>query len=283
MTKTPKTKKEHWTHRLFVENAEVYLPFLETAEDRAEAEVEALAKLFGRYGVPKGGCILDAACGLGRHAIPLALRSYRVAGLDISPHFLRIARERAASAGASVEFVEGDLLQAASALSGQPPFDAVISMFTSHGYWGREADTRLFRQLASLARPGALLAVSTIHLEWLRKVWKGEVVDIAGPIRLYQQGDLDLQTGALHGERFYFERNGGDTRLRLRVDMEHQLYDQAGLSAVLAGSGWDVAECFGSTRASDMVLAPLTPDSMTMWVVAKAATLPRRRRSVQAR
>lgn len=285
MTKTTKTRTEHWTRRLFVENAQVYLPFLESAEDRAEAEVEALAKLFGRYRVPKGGRILDAACGLGRHAIPLALRSYRVAGLDISPHFLRIARERAESAGASVEFVEGDLFRATSVLKDYPPFDVVISMFTSHGYWGRDADVRLFGQLRALAKPGALLVVSTIHLEWLETVFEDEVVDIAGPYRLYQRGELAEHGGALYGERFYFEGNGDGTRLRLRVDMEHQLYDQTDLAAVLAEAGWEVAESFGSSRGPDMALGPLMPGSMTMWMVARPQqmTPPRRKCSVQAR
>lgn len=285
MAKVTKTEKGHWTHRLFVENAEVYVPFLEAAEDRAEAEVQALATLFQRHGVPAGGRVLDAACGLGRHAAPLALRGYRVVGLDMSPHFLRLARERAASAGASVEFVEGDLFRAASVLRDRPPFDVVISMFTSHGYWGRDADIRLFGQLSALVQPGALLVVSTIHLEWLEKVFRGEVVDIAGPFRLYQRGTLAEHGGALHGERFYFEGNGDGTRLRLRVDMEHQLYGQADMAAMLADSGWKLVECFGSTRGPDMVLGPLTPDSMTMWVVAKSNPITplRRRSSVQAR
>jgi SAM-dependent methyltransferase len=285
MARATKTKKEHWTHRLFVENAEVYVPFLEDAEDRAGAEVAALATLFQRHGVPSKGRVLDAACGLGRHAVPLALQGYRVVGLDVSPHFLHLARERAAAAGAAVEFVEGDLLQAASVLEGQPPFDAIISMFTSHGYWGRDADVRLFGQLSALAKPGGVLVVSTAHMDWLHEAFRDEVVDIAGPIRLYQRGDLDLQTGFLEGERFYFEGNGDDTRLRLRLDMEHQLYGQAGLAVVLAESGWEAAEWFGSSRGPGMTLGPLTPGSMTMWAVAKAK--PRdsleRKRSVQAR
>jgi cyclopropane fatty-acyl-phospholipid synthase-like methyltransferase len=60
----------HWTQRLFVENAELYLPFLELARDRAKGEVSALAGLLDRSGVPTGARVLDVACGIGGHAVP---------------------------------------------------------------------------------------------------------------------------------------------------------------------------------------------------------------------
>ncbi len=42
----------HWTRKLFVENAELYLPFLEQAREHAPQEVEALSGLFTEFGVP---------------------------------------------------------------------------------------------------------------------------------------------------------------------------------------------------------------------------------------
>ena len=52
---------EHWTHRLFVEKPELYLPFLEEAADRAPAETQALHGLFEQERVPANGRVLDVA------------------------------------------------------------------------------------------------------------------------------------------------------------------------------------------------------------------------------
>jgi SAM-dependent methyltransferase len=52
--------------------------------------------------------ILDVATGTGRAALALAKRGARVTGVDASTEMLRVARTRAADAGVSIEFIEGD-------------------------------------------------------------------------------------------------------------------------------------------------------------------------------
>jgi ubiquinone/menaquinone biosynthesis C-methylase UbiE len=72
------------------------------------AEFRDLAKrIVGR--VPPGGSVLEIAPGPGYLAIELArLGSYRIAGLDVSRTFVRIARENAVRAGVEVDFRQGD-------------------------------------------------------------------------------------------------------------------------------------------------------------------------------
>ncbi|MBM3943903.1 MAG: class I SAM-dependent methyltransferase [SAR202 cluster bacterium] len=261
---------KHWTQRLFVEHAELYLPFLEKAEERTADEVDALITLFRRHGVPEGGRVLDAACGTGRHAVALAQRGYEVVGLDVSPLYIRLADECAKEAGARARFVEGDVLDAVAALGDERPFDAVISMFNSHGYWGRQRDVRLFGQLRASAYPYATLVVLTTHQPWLESVWRGEIVESAGGLRLYQKGNLDSRTGVVSGDRAYFQEDGDDLKLRLLLDMEHQVYGYGTMAEMLAEAGWDAVEGYGNDRVPGEVLAPLADDSMTMWVVAQA-------------
>jgi SAM-dependent methyltransferase len=55
------------------------------------------------------GDILELACGTGQLTVPLAGAGVRIAGLDLSEPMLRTARERAATAKVSVEFVPGDM------------------------------------------------------------------------------------------------------------------------------------------------------------------------------
>lgn len=59
--------------------------------------------------LPGGGAVLEVAPGPGFLAIKLAkLGSYRIAGLDISKSFVRIATENATRAGVQVTFREGN-------------------------------------------------------------------------------------------------------------------------------------------------------------------------------
>lgn len=58
-----------------------------------------------------GDRVLDLACATGivaREAAPLVGEAGRVVGLDVDPGMLRVARERAASEGVTVEWREGD-------------------------------------------------------------------------------------------------------------------------------------------------------------------------------
>lgn len=55
-----------------------------------------------------GGPILELACGTGRISIPMAGEGFDVTGLDISGPMLDRAREKAADAGVSVDWVEAD-------------------------------------------------------------------------------------------------------------------------------------------------------------------------------
>jgi hypothetical protein len=42
-------QKQHWTHKLFIEHPELYLPVLERGKEKAVREVEGLCKIFDEY------------------------------------------------------------------------------------------------------------------------------------------------------------------------------------------------------------------------------------------
>jgi SAM-dependent methyltransferase len=262
--------QEHWTHRLFVERPELFLPFLELAEERAPVEAAILAHLFGRYGVPEGGSVLDVACGTGRLAIPLARRGYRVTGVDLSPLFIGKARERSADEGLDAEFVVGDMRGVGDLMARRGPFDAVIDMFTSNGYYGRDGDLELFTQLRALSSSAATMVVLTMNRDWMVGNFEPQGVDAAGAIRILQRRRLDLETSTLHNDWEFYEGKGGGMRLQLRLQLDHRVYSLHDLKALVEEAGWEYLAGLGSDRGPEPVLKELTPGLMEMWVVARA-------------
>jgi SAM-dependent methyltransferase len=87
----------------------------------------------------RGKRILDIGCGTGRHAIELARRGYRVTGFDLSEGQLRLAREKAAAAGVTVDFQRRD----ATEPHFRQEFDAAI-MFCEGAFPLMETDKLTF-------------------------------------------------------------------------------------------------------------------------------------------
>lgn len=79
-----------------------------------------------RIPVERGVHALDVATGTGNLAIPLAARGAVVTGVDIAPNLIEQARERAAAAGLSIQFDEGDAEQLPYA---DASFGIVVTMF----------------------------------------------------------------------------------------------------------------------------------------------------------
>ena len=263
-------KKIHWTHKLFVENAELYLPFLEQAKERAPDETNALAAIFDENDVPGGGSVLDLACGIGRHSVPLARLGYRVVGIDISPLYVGKAREFAAGEGVEALFVEGDMLDVPDSLEEYAPFDAIINMFTSHSYYGREGDVRIFSRLRRMASENGLLVLLTTNGEWSRKNFQAEGLETAAPMRIFQQRRLDESASTLFNTWHFFEGREADLKHRLTLDMEHRLYSIDQLAELLEEAGWRFSHGLGRQPGDEFQLGPLGEDSDAMWLVARA-------------
>ena len=260
----------HWTRKLSVEHPELYLPFLERAEDRADDEVEALVGLLQERGVEKGARLLDAPCGTGRHGTRLARLGYRVTGLDLSSVYVQIASQQAQAQQLNAEFVAGDALAAGAALAGVEPFDAIINMFTSHGYFGRSGDIKMFTEFRDLAKEAATLVVQTVNRDWIIRNFEPEGLDRAGDVRIIQRRSFDFATSTIVNDWDFYEGGGENITHRLGLRLDHRVYSLHELGEVLQLSGWELVRGLGSAHVDSPVLTELDFDSRVMWLVASA-------------
>jgi SAM-dependent methyltransferase len=113
--------------------------------------------------------ILDLCCAVGRHSLELARRGFRVTAVDRTHSYLEQAREQAKKEGLEIEFLEEDMRN----FFRPDGFDAIISLFTSFGYFEDQADdrkvaTNIFRSLKS----GGLFLIDLMSKEILAREFR---------------------------------------------------------------------------------------------------------------
>ncbi|MBA3717362.1 MAG: class I SAM-dependent methyltransferase [Actinobacteria bacterium] len=145
---------------------EAYLDVYEPRQDDDQTEEEALGAVRAT-GCEPGAEILDCPCGYGRHSVVLTKAGYRVTGADRSRALLAEAKRRAE--GLDLELVEADYRELPFP---DGRFDAVLNLFTSIGYVGREGDTQAFREFRRVLRPGGRLVVETMHRDRLVRIFQ---------------------------------------------------------------------------------------------------------------
>ena len=196
--------------------------------------------LLRSLGLPRGARILDVACGYGRHAAELSHRGFRVIGVDLSRAMLDEARRRFRE-GPRLRFVCGDMRR----LDFEAEFDAVISFFTSFGYFGPGQNEAVLRRMARALRHGGRLLIyhrNPAHdAELPRRTWYR-----AGPHRLVlEDRRFDPRTKVTDCRQLVIgARRDRTLRRRFRVQ-EFSLAEwrlmlgRAGLRLVRAYAGYD--------------------------------------------
>lgn len=103
---------------------------------------------------PKAGAALDLACGLGRHALWLASRHWKVSGADLSAVAIGKLNHAALELNVNLDLFVGD---AAEYEFGPTRFDLIVLFY--------HTDRDLFPKLVSALKPGGLL-ICKLSLRW---------------------------------------------------------------------------------------------------------------------
>lgn len=115
------------------------------------AESARVRELISEHGQSGGTTLLDAACGTGMH-LAFLKDSYDVAGLDLDPELLAVARERLPD----TPFYQGDM----RAFDLGRQYDAVVNLFSAIGYAKTlEGLNNTVVAMARHLKPGGVLVV----------------------------------------------------------------------------------------------------------------------------
>jgi cyclopropane fatty-acyl-phospholipid synthase-like methyltransferase len=266
-------EEDHWAYTLFVKQPELYLPVLESGKETAIAQTDGLCKILNGLGISQGAKILDLACGIGRYSIPLARRGYEVVGYDLSPQYIDYAKKWAKVGEGlkenTLRFYQGDIRDVTEVLSiaGETGFNAIISMETSHGYFGEEEDNRMFKELLKIAAHNSVFIIEAVSRDGLVRKFKPHSINsISDIVEQRQIREFNLETSEMENDwRFYEKMSNGDLKLLLTLAVIHRIYTLYELKNVLENAGWKYHSSYGSVRT----LEPVIIDSFYMVIVSQ--------------
>jgi len=260
-------KEDDWPQQLFIKQGNLFLKLLENRAESTKLEVDGLIRIFEDFKVPKHSRILDVSCGIGRHSIPLAKRGHDVLGLDLSPLFIAQANAtaKARRINSRAKFRVADVREIALDLQTEEPFNVILILRSSHGYYGEEEDVRMFTALRNRTPRNGLLVDDTVNRDYLINNPRATTVDIVGNIELHERRRFNPETSWHESNWSFYMRTGRDLKLKAKLRIHHRVYSRRELRALLESPGWRYVKCYG-----EFDLAPFRPDSKRIIACCRA-------------
>ena len=138
-----------------------------------------------------GERILDLACGFGRHSLELARRGFSVTGVDITPEYIRFAREEADREGLRADFLCQDIRETRFSHE----FDAVINMADGAvGYLENDTENgKIFTVVSNALKTGGKHFMDIMNGGYADSHFlSGTGPSGMGPSRLWEAGEKCL-------------------------------------------------------------------------------------------
>jgi SAM-dependent methyltransferase len=141
---------------------------------------------------PQPGRLLDLGCGTGRLLLAMAQRGWWTLGVDLSAEMLRVAADKATSAGVSAHLLRANIAELDGLADGL--FDCVACLFSTLGMvMGAAQRRRVIGHAFRVLRPGGRFLLH-VHNRWFN-AW-----DRAGRAWLLRDA-LRSWTGSENGDR----------------------------------------------------------------------------------
>lgn len=230
--------------------------------DDAEAG-RHLPFLISALGLEPHARVLDLACGTGRYARVLSAAGYRVTGFDFSEELLEAAYHRSPALPGMPTYIRGDM----RSLPFFAQFDAIVSLFTSFGYFDEPSDdAKVLEGVARALVPGGRYLVDIANVAWLRRtlVASSEVTEGHRTIRARRRLD-EASPGGPYVRKHVVIRDDRTGATLLDVEERVRLYGAEELDAALLSAGLVPS----GPRYGDFDGSPLGPDSPRLIRVAE--------------
>ena len=209
----------------------------------------------------RGGSLCECACGTGGMTVPFARAGLRVTASDLSGDMLRLAANRALSAGVRVPFVQQDMRHIAL----HRPVDAVAACCDAVNYLTGERDVRAFFQSAHAAlKPGGVLAFDISSRRKLEGMSDGFYGEDRGDIAYLWQNSYDPLPRLITMDLTFFVKDHGGLYRRFDETHVQRAHDEGEIASWLQDQGYQDIRIYG-----DMTLSAPTDGDMRIHFTAR--------------
>ncbi len=222
-----------------------------------QGATEEVHRMMDWLKLPSSATVLDLCCGMGRHALALADAGYQVTGIDLSEVLLHEAVKH--DAEGKVTFIRGDMRE----LPVDGPYDAVVNLFTSFGYFTDNVDNaRVFQQIFRVLKPQGRYIVDFLNPAYVKqhlvpqseRASEGTLIQERRRIEDgFVKKDITLTDMVMNDKRQYEER----VRLYELPDFEVMM-SEAGLQLDAVYGGYDGMP-YADQQAARMIMVGHRP------------------------
>ncbi|MDI6860881.1 MAG: class I SAM-dependent methyltransferase [Caldisericia bacterium] len=210
---------KEWFLDFFDEN---YLT-LYLKKQREELTLKQVNFIINSLSLKKGMKILDLGCGIGRHIIELGKRGFFGVGVDFNEKYIDIANKLKEGLQ-NVNFIKMDMRE----ISFLEEFDAVLSMWTSFGYFSDEENLSLLKKINQSLKCGGKFLLDIENIFYMLKNLPKERWEREGDFYILERNELNYKISRLKTERVIIKEGTIKTYTRIyRIftlkEIEHYL------------------------------------------------------------
>jgi ubiquinone/menaquinone biosynthesis C-methylase UbiE len=187
-----------WTKDYF---DEFYLRyFLQTQkEETTKKQASFIAKFFDT-----GNYLLDAGCGIGRHALLLEEQGFKILGIDSSPLYIKLANAEAKKRNLkNVQFVQQDMRK----LSFRSEFNGILSLWSSFGYFDDDTNFDILKRFYNSLKKDGKLIIDIENRDYILKYFIHETFKEKEDVFILERRHFHPLTSIVTTHRFIIGKN----------------------------------------------------------------------------
>lgn len=207
-------------------------------EERLAGTAEEIDHILHFLALKPGDAILDMGCGPGRHSLEFARRGFNVTGVDTTETYLQVAREVVREEGLKVNFLHQDMRNFSSPNS----FMAVISLYTSFGYFENQSENQLvLHNIYTSLKPGGTFVLDTMGKEVLARMFTARIWEEKDGTLFLREHNICRNWSWLEN-RWILVRDGEQHEFTV----SHWVFSAIELTSMLEEAGFQSIEIYGS-------------------------------------
>jgi len=255
----------HWTEELFAEHPELFVGAFEERLKQAPKEINALLRYLKEQGFQTER-VLDMNCGIGRHSMALAHRGIQVLGTDISPHYIQIAASKAQEEKVAdrAKFKVADMRQIVSSLPDEPPFDGIVCLWTSFGFYDDQTNEDILRDCLKLVKPGGFFALDIVNKDWLLQNYAEKGFSRNNDWIVLEERRFDTEQSRNYNTWMFLKQTGELTfKLEKIIQLDHHIWSLPELITLFNTTGWHFKAAYPgfATGFQQVKVTPLSAEN----------------------